>query len=530
MSTAANLVVRIAADATGARRGFAQAETAAEKFGRRVDSAALVAGGALAAVATAALDAGRAAAEFADASSAAAVIFGDSFGGRIVEWSKTAASTMGMSAQSAVDAANQFATFGKAAGLSGADLEQFAKQQTQLAADLASFNGSTPEAAITAIGAALRGESEPIRQFGVLLDDATLRNEALKLGLISTTKDALTPSQKVLASQSAILKQTTDAQGDFGRTSDSVANQQKTFAASVEDAKVAVGTHLQPAMEKLLPKLVDAAKFVGDNSDALVKAAVAVAAMSAAIVTLSAGVKAYNTVMTAATIAQKLWTAATNADTLARARALVQLVAFRVAIVALNVVQGIIRAATVAWTAMQWLLNAALTANPIGLVVVAIGLLIAGLVTAYKKSETFRNIVDSVARVIKTVAVGAFRQLSSAVGWVIDKLQTVWNKIKAVKDVISNGLGAIGSVFGFGKSAPVGQLVPLAAPDVALAAGRQVPTLPTRSSQWQRTGGVAPVIQVIGALDPVAVAKQIDDILTRHSQRVGAASRQWVAL
>ncbi|HXH77319.1 hypothetical protein [Nocardioides sp.] len=52
-------------------------------------------------------------------------------------------------------------------------------------------------------------------------------------------------------------------------------------------------------------------------------------------------------------------------------------------------------AATKVWAAGQWLLNAALTANPIGLVVVGIALLVGGLVLAYKKSETFRTIVDS---------------------------------------------------------------------------------------------------------------------------------------
>jgi hypothetical protein len=56
--------------------------------------------------------------------------------------------------------------------------------------------------------------------------------------------------------------------------------------------------------------------------------------------------------------------------------------------------QAIAEAATVAWTAVQWLLNVALTANPIGLVVVAIGALVVALVVAYKKSDTFREIVD----------------------------------------------------------------------------------------------------------------------------------------
>ena len=70
----------------------------------------------------------------------------------------------------------------------------------------------------------MRGEAEPLRQYGVLLDDASLRQAALELGIISTTKNALTPQQKVLAAQALIYQQTGTAQGDFARTSDGLAN------------------------------------------------------------------------------------------------------------------------------------------------------------------------------------------------------------------------------------------------------------------------------------------------------------------
>jgi TP901 family phage tail tape measure protein len=54
----------------------------------------------------------------------------------------------------------------------------------------------------------------------------------------------------------------------------------------------------------------------------------------------------------------------------------------------------IVRGAALAWAAAQWLLNAALNANPIGLVVIAVAALVGGLILAYKHSETFRGFVD----------------------------------------------------------------------------------------------------------------------------------------
>ena len=61
-------------------------------------------------------------------------------------------------------------------------------------------------------------------------------------------------------------------------------------------------------------------------------------------------------------------------------------------------------AATTVWTGAQWLLNAALTANPIGIVIVAIVALVAAVVIAYKRSETFRRIVDAAFRGVLAAA------------------------------------------------------------------------------------------------------------------------------
>ena len=174
-------------------------------------------------------------------------VFGSAFGA-ISKFADGAANKLGQSRRQAIGGATDFATFGKAAGLAGDDLVGFSTGLVQLASDLASAKNTKPEEAITAISAALRGESEPIRNYGVLLDDATLRQEAFALGITKTTKDALTPQQKVLAAQSAIFKQTTDAQGDFARTSDSAANAQRVAAAEWENAQAKLGQGLTPVI------------------------------------------------------------------------------------------------------------------------------------------------------------------------------------------------------------------------------------------------------------------------------------------
>lgn len=204
--------------------------------------------------------------ELEDSTAAAGVVFGENMK-QIIDQSKTAAKTMGLTQQQVINAANTFGTYGKAAGLSGKDLADFATEQTKLAADMASFKGTSPEQAIEAIGAALRGETEPIRAYGVMLDDASLKAEAMKMGLISTTKDALTPQNKTLAAQALILKQTADAQGDFARTSDSTANVAKTLTATIEDTSAKLGQTLAPAFTGARTAALGAVQGVGGFLD-----------------------------------------------------------------------------------------------------------------------------------------------------------------------------------------------------------------------------------------------------------------------
>lgn len=164
----------------------------------------------------------------------------------IQAWAATAAGALGQSKQEAMDAAGTFAIFGKSAGLAGSELVKFAKENTQLASDMASFFNTKPADAIQAIGAAYRGETEPIRRYGVMLDDATMRQKALELGLVSTTKKALLPQTKVLAAQALIFDKTKAAQGDFARTSDQLANKKRILAARIENVSASIGSLFLP--------------------------------------------------------------------------------------------------------------------------------------------------------------------------------------------------------------------------------------------------------------------------------------------
>lgn len=255
----ASLFAKIGADTTGFERAMRGVQGTLGKVGgtmkAAIGGAGIAAGVALAGAAVGAIayskDAIGAASDLNETISKTNVVLGDA-SYAVQAWSKTTNTALGMSRQSALDAASTFATFGKAAGLGGEDLSAFSMDLTTLAADLGSFYNTSPEQAIGAIGAALRGESEPIRAYGVLLDDATLRQRALTMGIVDNVNTALTPQQRALAATAELFAQTTDAQGDFARTSGGLAGQQKILAASLTDVQTTIGTALLPAMTSLV--------------------------------------------------------------------------------------------------------------------------------------------------------------------------------------------------------------------------------------------------------------------------------------
>jgi hypothetical protein len=175
------------------------------------------------------------------------VIFGQS-AAQVAEFAKSA-SAIGLSESAALQATGSFGNLFTAMGLGRNQAAEYATTLTALGADLASFNNATVEEAVQAVGAALRGEAEPIRRFGVLLDEATLKQEALSAGLITSTKGSLTPAIKAQAAYAAILKQTAAAQGDFERTSGSLANLGRVVQAQTTNIFGDIGQAFEPLFQ-----------------------------------------------------------------------------------------------------------------------------------------------------------------------------------------------------------------------------------------------------------------------------------------
>lgn len=190
-----------------------------------------------------------------EATSKVGVVFG-SASQQVLDFAKNAATGLGQSEAQALAASGTFGNLMRSLGLSESASADMSTSFVTLASDLASFNDTDPTQALDALRAGLTGEAEPLKQFGVNLNAAAIEAEAMRLGVMKAGGD-LTDAAKAQAVYSLVMEQTALAQGDFARTSGSLANQQRTLSAVWGDVTAKVGTALLPVLQRMAGFVLD---------------------------------------------------------------------------------------------------------------------------------------------------------------------------------------------------------------------------------------------------------------------------------
>lgn len=252
---------------------------------------------------------------------------------------------------------------------------------TPLLVDYAARTGKDLPAAGSTLGKALAGNTRAMKELGIEF------------------KDTGDPARNF----EQIMKGLKEKVGGFAEgEAQTLDGKLKSLSTKFGDVQEEVGEALVPALTALADAAAKTVDFISQNTDVLGPLAVVVGVAAAAYVALTVAGAAHAAYMAASA------------------------------------------AATGGLTVAQWALNAALTANPIGLVVVAIAALVAGLVIAYQRSETFRAAVD-----------GAFKAVGAAGRWLWNNalapaLRAIVNGFAWVTDGIAGMLEALGNVPGFG--------------------------------------------------------------------------------
>jgi hypothetical protein len=207
-------------------------------------------------------DAKEQASDLAESINAVNVVF-ENGAGIIHEFGKTSADTVGLSSAKFHQLASVTGAFLTNLGLDSMHAADKTIELTKRASDMASVFNTDVADALQAIQSGLKGEFDPLEQFGVKLNAATIAAKAMEMGLADANGE-LSDSAKAQAALALIMDQTNKLAGDFTNTSDGLANGQRILAARFDDIKARLGTALLPILEeaqKLFLNLIDSDQF-----------------------------------------------------------------------------------------------------------------------------------------------------------------------------------------------------------------------------------------------------------------------------
>lgn len=170
---------------------------------------------------------------------------------RVVSFARSASESAGLTEESARTLTSRIGGLLQGFDFTQRESAEMSVTLAQLGADLAATFGGTTQEAVEALGAAIRGETDPIERFGISITAARADLKAVELGLAETTSevDANARAQGVLA---LITEQSANAQGQFAREVNTTAGQLERARAEFGNTAASIGTTMQPAVNELL--------------------------------------------------------------------------------------------------------------------------------------------------------------------------------------------------------------------------------------------------------------------------------------
>lgn len=322
------------------------------------------------------------------------VAFGDS-ADDVKAWADTATESFGLSMNQALEATSLFGDMATSMGISQSEAASMSTSLAGLAGDMASFKNIGIDEAMTALNGVFTGETESLKQLGIVMTEVNLQEFADGLGLVY---DDMTQAEKVQLRYNYVMAMSKNAIGDYARTSDGTANSMRTFQASVENLAITLGQNLLPIVTPIIQKATEMVNAFSAADPELQRLILGIAGIAAA-----AGP-------------------------------------------ALIILGGMVSG----FGSLVSILGAVL--SPIGLIITAIAALSAGFVYLMNTNEQFRDAVlqvwDSISLKIQSV-----RDIISEIGFsgifsgIISQLQTFLPSFESVFNTVKIIIGTVADAF-----------------------------------------------------------------------------------
>lgn len=192
----------------------------------------------------------EAASDLAEVQNVVDTVFGEG-ATQIETWAKKAGRQFGLTETQAKKFTSTLGAMMKSSGLAGDEIVSMSTDLAGLAADMASFYNLDFETAFDKIRSGISGETMPLKQLGINMSVANLNAFALAQGL-EKTFDQMDQGEQTMLRYQYIMKATSDAQGDFEKTSDGFANAQRRIQTALDTISTVAGGFILNTIEPLV--------------------------------------------------------------------------------------------------------------------------------------------------------------------------------------------------------------------------------------------------------------------------------------
>lgn len=193
------------------------------------------------------------------------VVFGE-MTDTVMEWSENAIDAMGMAQSTALEMSSAYGDMATGMGMATTESAAMSMNLTQLAADISSFKNKSLSEVNTALMGIFTGETESLKQLGIVMTQANLQQYAYSQG-ITQTIDKLSQAEQVQLRYSYVMAQSANAQGDFARTGDNLNNRVRKLTETLKELANSYGGTLTEKVAGVIGKLQEGAQYLAELDD-----------------------------------------------------------------------------------------------------------------------------------------------------------------------------------------------------------------------------------------------------------------------
>lgn len=199
----------------------------------------------------------------------------------IKEWAQTSLDSFGMAKSTAYDAVSLYGDMATSMGLSKSAAADMSMALVELSADLSSFKNISLEQSQNALKGIFTGETESLKNLGIVMTETQLKSYAMSQGIEKNYAD-LTQAEKVQLRYKYVLESSSNAIGDYSRTSGEAAGQVRKLPEALKELASSFSDNVEPSITPIITSLnnmiVSFGKLGDGTKDTIVKIGLVAAA------------------------------------------------------------------------------------------------------------------------------------------------------------------------------------------------------------------------------------------------------------